>query len=296
MRRAGFVLSALLAAAPAAVAQTPMSPNPTPMNLAPVNTLPGGAAGPGAIVPVAANALPVALQNHLTAWEKKSASTNSYYADCDFVKKNTTTRKETTYTGTLMCMKPNLARMRIDNKADKADYLAYIADGKAVYEYNGREKTVTQYQIPPGGKGGVGDNLLMEFMSGAMTANDVKTRFDLKLEKEEEHYVHIKITPKLERDKQEFDTMLLVLYSAKLADRQWDYLPAVVMMSKNGGQEVETWNFKEPKINHPGIKKEQFAAVMPKKEDGWQFKQVSPAPRTSIPVTPTGVPKLAGTK
>lgn len=296
MRRAGIVLSALFAAAPAAVAQAPMSPNPTPMNLAPVATLPGGAAGPAAAVPVAANALPVALQNHLTAWEKKAASVSSYYADCDFVRKETVRRRETAYAGTLMCMKPNLARMRIDNKADKADYKAYIADGKAVYEYDGKEKVVSQYAIPPGGKGGVGDNLLMEFMSGAMTANDVKARFDLKLEKEEEHYVHIKITPKLDRDKQEFDTMLLVLYGSKLADRQWDYLPAVVMMSKNGGQEVETWNFKDPKINHPGIKKEQFAAVMPKKEDGWQFKQVTPAPRTALPVTPTGVPKVPGTK
>lgn len=261
MRRAGIVFSALLAAGPAAVAQTPIPP---------------AARATSATVPAAA-AIPPALQAHLTGWEKKAAAVTSYYADCEFTKKNTTTRKETAYTGTLMCMKPNLARMRIDNKADKTDYQAYIADGRAVYQYDGREKTVSQYVIPPGGKNNVGDNLLMEFMSGSMTADDVKTRFDLKLEKEEDHYTHIRISPRLDRDKQEFETMLLVLYGPKLADRGWDYLPAVVVMSKNGGQEVEQWTFKEPKINHPGVKKEQFVAVMPDKKDGWQFKQVTPA-------------------
>ncbi len=273
MRRAGIVFSALLVAGPAAVAQTPLPP----------------ARATSATVPAVGVAIPPALQAHLTAWEKKSASVSSYYAECEFVKKDTIRRRDTTYTGTLMCMKPNLARMRIDNKADKTDYLAYIADGKAVYEYNGREKIVSQHVIPPGGKGGVGDNLLMEFMSGSMTADDVKTRFDLKLEKEEDHYTHIKISPKLDRDKQEFDTMLLVLYGAKLADRGWDYLPAVVVMSKNGGQEVEQWTFKEPKINHPGVKKDQFVAIMPDKKDGWQFKQMNAAaPKAgTAPIVPT---------
>jgi TIGR03009 family protein len=290
-------LSTLLAAAPAAVGQAPTppaSPGQTPMNLANPQQLPGNNRAGGAIVPAAANVvIPPALQAHLTAWEKKSAAVTNYYSECDYVRKNTLTRKDTTFTGTMMCMKPNLARMRIDNKADKGDFLSYISDGKSVYEYAGKDKVIRQYAIPPGGKGGAGDNLLMEFMSGGMTADDVKQRFDLKLDKEEDHYVHIKITPRLDRDKQEFDTMLLVLYGAKLADRKWDYLPAVVMMSKNGGQEVEQWTFKEPKINHDGIKKEHFVALMPDKKDGWKLEQMSASPRdprTGLTAAPPGAP------
>lgn len=279
MRRFGLMISGFLAAAPFAAAQQPMG-------LARPDTLPGAGRAGAAIVPVAAVALPPALQAHLTAWEKKSASVGTYYAECDYVRKNVLLRKETTFTGTMMCMKPNLARMRIDNKADKTDFLSYIADGKAVYEYAGKEKVIRQYPIPPGGKGGVGDNLLMEFMSGSMSADDVKTRFDLKLEKEEDFYTHIKIAPKLERDKQEFESMLLVLYSAKLADRKWDYLPAVVVIAKKK-DEIDQWTFKEPKINNEGIKKEHFVAMMPRKEDGWEFKQMGAAPKAGPPAAPT---------
>lgn len=285
MRRFGLSISGFLATASLAAAQTP-----TPMGLARPDQLPGAGRAGAAIVPAAAVALPPGLQAHLTAWEMKSATVGSYYAECEYVRKDLTRRRETTFAGTMMCMKPNLARMRIDNKADKTDFLSYIADGKAVYEYNGKDKVVRQYPIPPGGKGGVGDNLLMEFMSGSMSADDVKTRFDLKLEKEEEYYTHLKIAPKLERDKQEFESMMLVLYSAKLADRKWDYLPAVVIIAKNK-DEIDQWTFKEPKINNEGIKKEHFVATMPRKEDGWEFKQMGAAPRAGAPVVPTAQPK-----
>jgi TIGR03009 family protein len=276
MRRYGYSIFGLVAIVAIATAQTP-----TPMGLARPDQLPGSGRAGAAIVPAAAVALPPALQAHLSAWEKKSSSVGSYYSDCEYVRKNLLVRKETTFTGTMMCMKPNLARMRIDNKADRTDFLSYIADGKAVYEYAGKDKVVRQFTIPPGGKGGVGDNLLMEFMSGSMSADDVKTRFDLKLEKEEEYYTHIKILPKLEKDKQEFESMLLVLYSGKLAERKWDYLPAVVVIQKNR-DEIDQWTFKEPKINNDGIKKEHFVATMPRKEDGWEFKTMN-APVPSQP-------------
>ncbi len=285
MRRTGLIGLSILASALTATAQTPM-----PNGLARPDQLPGGARAGAAIVPAAATVIPPALQAHLSAWEKKSSTVTSYYSECEYVRKNVLLRKETTFTGTMMCMKPNLARMRIDNKADRTDFLSYIADGKSVYEYNGKDKVVRQYLIPPGGKGGVGDNLLMEFMSGSMTAEDVKTRFDLKLEKEEDFYTHIRIAPRLERDKQEFETMLLVLYSAKLADRNWDYLPAVVVIAKNK-DEIDQWTFKEPKINNPGINKGQFVATMPRKEDGWEFKQMNVQPASGTLPAAGGQPR-----
>jgi TIGR03009 family protein len=111
-------------------------------------------------------------------------------------------------------------------------------------------------------------------MSGLMTAADIKQRFDVTLEKEEEFYVHLRILPRLEKDKQEFEKMTLVLYSSKLATRGWDYLPAVVVFSRNDGQEVEQWTFKEPKVNPPGVKKEHFVPEAPPK--GWQVERRSP--------------------
>jgi TIGR03009 family protein len=292
MRRAGLVLSALLATTPAIIAQGPPTapPNGTPMGLANTAQLPGGARGPVAAIPVANATIAPALQAHLNAWESKNKATISLWTECEYVIKQPLFKKESSYTGVVMCMKPNLALMRIDNKIDKTDFKSYISDGQTVHEYIGRDKTINQYRVPPGGKGGVGDNLLMEFMSGMMTAEDVKQRFDIKLDKEDANYVHLRITPRIEKDRKEFDTMLLVLYGPKLADRKWDYLPAVCMMTKNGGEEVETWTFKNPQLNNEGVKKEQFVATIPKREEGWTINQnpggTQGTPKANTPTVP----------
>jgi len=275
MRRACFTLTVLLAAVPAAIAQIPLPPGARP----PISTGVVPVAG-GIPVPAAAP-LPAALEAHLKAWETKSASIVNMYTECELVRKNLLLRKEAAYSGSITCMKPSLALMKIDNKADKADYLGYVCDGTSVYEYSGRDKTVTQHKIPPGGKNNVGDNLLIEFMSGKMTADDVKSRFDIKLVKEEEFYVHLQIGPKQERDKQEFESMLLVLFSDKAKDMA--YLPAVVVMYKNNAQELEQWTFKKPMSNVQGIKQADFSFKAPPKD--WQVKQAGAA-TPSVPPTP----------
>src|SRR5205085_4484367 len=113
--------------------------------------------------------------------------------DCELVKKELLRRTEKKYTGVIMCMKPNLAWLRIESKTNKADWQAYISNGTSVFEYESDKKAVTEHRIPKANPNSVGDNLLIEFMSGAMTAADVMKRFDLELVKEEEFYVHIKV-------------------------------------------------------------------------------------------------------
>ena len=128
MRRAGIVFSALLAAGPAALAQAPLPP---PGRAPPASTMPvaqrrhrPGPASPPDRVGEEGRRRQQLLRRLRVREEEHDHSSS----------------RDTTYAGTLMCMKPNLARMRIDNKADKTDYQAYIADGKAVYQYDGREK------------------------------------------------------------------------------------------------------------------------------------------------------------
>lgn len=297
MRRAGLALSALLAAAPAGFAQTPGSPGnprvPTPGSGQPQGVAPGGlVANPGGGVAPAPDPKLVA---HLNAWQARTQGVSSLDTGVEFTRKNLLLKKESAYSGRIVCMKPNLAWMKITNKepAKSQDFLSYICDGASVYEYNGAAKEVVQHRIPPGGKGGVGDNLLLEFMSGGMTAADIQQRFDLKLLKEEENYVHIQIGPRLPKDKQEFDSALLVLYRSKAAP-QLDYLPAVVVMTKANGQEQEQWTFppQSVKTNDPGIKKEMFAYIPPDPKAGWTVKPAAatvPAdPRVVRPAAPGG--------
>jgi TIGR03009 family protein len=277
MRRAGLVASALFATAPLALSQTPAAP------------MPPGPRPVAAVIPVANTNVAPAVAAHLKAWEAKNKGLGSLYSECEFATKDEVRQRESKYAGSLMCMKPNLAMMRIDNVANKADFKMYVADGQAVHEFLATNKTKTTYKIPPGGKGGVGDNLLMEFMSGSMTADDAIQRFDIKLDKEEDYYVHLKISPRLEKDRNEFDTMILVLYSQKLAERKWDYLPAVCRISKNGGQEIDTWTFKDHKTNLPNITKDKFVA--PALPAGWTVETPNSLAGTRpTNVTPPAIP------
>jgi TIGR03009 family protein len=163
--------------------------------------------------------------------------------------------------------------LRIDNVQKKEDFEAYICDGRYVYGYVGVDKKVMTRAIPPGGKNNVGDNLLLEFMSGAMTAGDVAARFQLALLKEDQHYVYITVTPVLEKDLREFESMILVLYSANV--KGVDYLPAKVQMKHDGGRKIEEWTFKQPMLNPAGIKASDFAYIAPPKD--WTIeKDVAP--------------------
>jgi TIGR03009 family protein len=245
---------------------------PSPGSGQPATAQPGGVpVAPGGVpaMPVAAPknpaqalaALPASLQAHLAAWEKRTAAMETLYTDCEREVKNTLTHKTSSFKGAIRCMKPNLAYLRIDNVQKKEDFQAYICDGRFVYWYNGTDKKMASRPIPPGGKNNVGDNLLLEFMSGAMTAADVAARFQLSLLKEDKHYIYISVVPQQAKDLQEFDSMILVLYSAEV--KGVDYLPAKVQMKHQNGQEVEEWTFKQPMINPQGIKPADFAYIKP---------------------------------
>src|SRR5205807_3800 len=122
-------------------------------------------------------------------------------------------------------------------------------------------------------------NLLLEFMSGAMTAADVALRFNLKLLKEDENYVYIEVQPTLPKDQQEFDALILVLFNGQ--QKGFDYLPAVVRMTKNNNADIDEWTFKKPMANPQGIKKEDFKYIEPPKD--WQKKLADPQPKVSRP-------------
>ena len=88
-----------------------------------------------------------------------AAATNFYCPDVQLVRRNTVQKREKNYTGNVMCLKPNLARMRIEGrpapgqKADPNEYEAYISTGKAVYQYDGLAKEVTEIKLAGGGVG-----------------------------------------------------------------------------------------------------------------------------------------------
>jgi TIGR03009 family protein len=235
-------------------------------------------------------AVDAALFSHLQAWERVMQGTTNFHTECTRTTKDLLDKRETQATGRIICLKPNLAWMRIDQKPapgkqpDPNDYMVWICTGRAVYEYDGKVKQVTEVLLP---NGGVGDNLLLTFMSGSLKTTDILQRFEMKLLKEDANYVYLEIRPREARDRAEFETMTLVLFSPNVAGRpDLAYLPATVVMRKANGQVEEQWTFVEPRVNVMGIKPELFKFTQPPPD--WKVQR-SQAPAAA----PAGQPRIA---
>lgn len=287
MPRAGLTLAAVLAAASLALAQSSSPPPSAPP------------AQPGAGA-AAAQGVDPALKAHLNGWEQVMRGVTNYATKCTLVRKSTHPKREVTLDGEIRCLKPNLALMILDRrpaagqKPDPNDRESYICTGREVYEYDVANKQLTVYRLP---NGGVGENLLLEFMSGALTADDVIRRFDLKhLNPTDPNYVLLEIRPRTGRDQAEFETMVLALYNPGGAGKQYAYLPRTVVIRKNNGQGEEQWDFPPPPVvNSTAIKPEHFQPVQVPKE--WKVEQrvvgAAAAPPPGGPAAQPGQPRIA---
>ncbi len=313
MRSVAVTLAALLAAALAASAQAPAG-GPFPVNLPtvpgaydPANprlATPGGGGVPalpvagGPVVGGPAPALPAApgavvsnpqLVAHLREWEKAMRGTVNFRSDFELTKKDATFGKERAFAGSVLCMKPNLARLRLDEKANKANFEAYICNGRSVFHYDGSSTTLTEHRLDPAAMAG-GDNLMLDFLSG-MKAEDAQSRFDLSLFKEDQFYVYLDIKPKLPKDRQEFEQVRFAIYGPNT--KQLAYMPAQVWLLKPNG-DTEFWKFSNPQTNLPGVDAKLFAGEAPPK--GWTVRQAppmgGPAPAGGAMTPPPG-PRVA---
>jgi TIGR03009 family protein len=284
----GTQLLAQVPATPVGQPLTPVGPQPPAGQTVPFTPaqVPGQPAAGRLPIP-GANELPAmpanvdpALMAHLQGWDKVMQSATNFYAKFNLQRKvSKPFPKVTQYSGSMICLKPNLARMRMDIKpaagqeAGPNDYEAYICSGKAVFHYEGPSQTVTVYPIT----NGVGENLLIEMMSGQLRATDVVRRFDGKILKQDQHYLYLELLPKLPRDKSEFNSMTLVLFQPTLPGV--GYLPRTVVVRKDNGNQEEIWDFPEPATNVQGVKPDAFDYVPPAK--GWKVQQMqTPQPAT----------------
>jgi TIGR03009 family protein len=234
-------------------------------------------------LPAAVAAPDQKLEAHLAGWEKRMQDLGSFRFDLALERNDPAAgifKGKATFTGSVLCMKPNLARLRLDNAADPKDFEAYICNGKSVYAYNGLQKTITEHKLPDPktNPGGGTDNLILDFVSG-MKAKDLKDRFDLTIFKEDADYIYLDIQPRLGKDKQDFKQLRLALYQPKHV--QVAYLPAQIRLVRTNG-ETEEWRLSNPKTEIAGLDRRVF-----EREDvpGFRF-QLAPDQKAAPVVRP----------
>ena len=255
MRFAGFTLSALLVVGGVAQTQPP---------------------GPGA-------APDAKLQAALEGWEKAAGALTNFRYTLTLKRTNPTfPNAPKLYSGSVLCMKPSFARMRLAYDGDKTgnEYEAFICNGKAVYEYNGLAKTITEWKLPDpkANPAGATDNPLLDLLSG-LKVKAARERFDIAFKAEDDTYIYLNVKPKLAKDKVEFLELRLALYTAKAP-----YLPAGVYLVKPSG-DTEEWSFKEPQTNIPKIDEKVFQY---EKLEGFRLQEGKPPAPTGVrPGTPT---------
>ena len=278
MVRAGLML---LLAAPAAVGQAPP---------------PAGGAAPQP----QQRQMDPQLWGHLQAWEGVMKGANNFVSEKGTkVETNELLKSHKTCEATIWCLKPNMARMRLDRlpppgqPADPSDFNTYICNGRSVFEYEGLTRTMTEYPLGP--NGGIGDNLLLEFMSGSITARQAAERFGIEwVNQNDPTYLILELTPLEKKDQAEFEKMTLVLVRPGLAPplNTLAYLPRMAKLMKETNNKSETWDFPAPMLNAAKaggkpISPADFQKVEPGKD--WRVKKNAPQP----PAMPPAGPRVA---
>ncbi|HET6573933.1 MAG TPA: TIGR03009 domain-containing protein [Fimbriiglobus sp.] len=211
-------------------------------------------------------------------WEKVMQGAGNFYCkDVTKVHRNLITKRTTTETGEVLCMKPNMARLRLEKKADPNDSIAYICTGREVYEYDGNAKIVTEYRLAKREVDGnpifnfltrafAAENRVFDPLSGAFKADGVADRFEIKLSRQDRNYVYLELVPRLPRDKGQFQSITLVLYQP--AHRKQAYLPARIRIIGANGDHQDDWLFREPVMNSKNVTPAAFEFVEP--PPGWK--------------------------
>ncbi|MGL6072763.1 MAG: TIGR03009 domain-containing protein [Fimbriiglobus sp.] len=268
--------------------------------LAAQSPLPPGVAPSGPTPAPAVKPIDPVLKQHLDNWEYVMKDSKSFFAKGKktFEKKDKQLIKN--YEFEIMCMTPGRARLRqeaiplADGKKDFDDYTAYIANESVVYEYDGIAKKMTERRIPPGASKGI---LMLDILSGTMTAAQVLERFDISILKQDEFYVYLDLKPKTKEDLEDFELMTLVLFTYRPDLEKKNiyhppYLPRQVVIRGNNGQEITNWDFPKPIKNSDQIKPEYFVkAPVPA---GWATQVVAAPARGQAqnPPIPASLPAV----
>jgi len=263
MRSAGMVLAAVLVAALTVQGQPPGG------------TVPGLPPPPGAA--------DSALDAHLGHWANLMGKATNFSAQFDLTRTDAVFRKDRQYKGSVLCMKPNRARMSIGSITDKSDYEAYICNGKSLFQYEWKLKKITEIPLTPG----AGDSPMLDFLGG-MTAAAAKKRFVItQFNPDDKNYVYFDIKPTLPKDKQEFEWIRLCLYGPNVPAGLTPYLPAQMYMLKPNG-DSEMWKFSKQTLDVAGITEKVFQFEQPK-DQGWSYNKAS-----TPPPLPGGPPMVRG--
>jgi TIGR03009 family protein len=161
-----------------------------------------------------------------------------------------------------------MLEMRPKGKEDKELAEKFICTGTHFYQYRVEAKVIQATRMEGAGQGGP-DNFL-SFLFG-MRAQEVKRRYDLKLEREDQYYYYINVLPRLPEDRGDFERAQVVLHKDT-------FLPRMLWFQQ-GKDTTTTWQI--PAIKG-GIQVNPAAFDAPTAPAGWKLVDVPPQNQSRI--------------
>lgn len=206
-------------------------------------------------IPIAPHPRPK-LDTHLAAWEKAIGSATSIRLDFTLRRHAAggLLEGESKYSGSLLAMRPNHIRFRIDNDAACRDFELYIHNGKSLFAYNGLQKTVTELKQDHWFYERFRQLALLELLC-AKTAKELRSRYDVRLMKEDADYLYLELRPLSGKMVGDFKRLRVALYQPR--HRQFAYLPAQLFMI-HANDETEQWKFSNSVTNIPEMSEKSF--------------------------------------
>ena len=250
----------------------------------------------GAVVPAGGNALPMVQPKptvpdaktiaHLDAWEKSMGNVKEFYAAATRTVTDTLRKSKKTYEAPMWLSKPNYLRVDLklipgDPNAKPQLHEMFVSNGKSFYHYNLAAKERNSASITANANSQL---LLLQLMAG-LTTKDITSRFTVKTMQENDDFVYLGILPVLAEDKENFQSMVLVLCAKRFGERA--YIPRQIIM--DDGKTLDTWDFADPKVNPKGIDIKETFKIIDIPKDWADNKLDGPKPTsrgTSRPTTP----------
>jgi TIGR03009 family protein len=158
----------------------------------------------------------------------------------------------------------NLAMLEMRKEDGKELAEKFICTGTFLYAFVPAQKEIKVYELPKPKPGQVADDNLMALLFG-MRAGEAKTRYDLRLAKEDQYYIYVDIQPRAARDRADFQRARLVLTKDTFLPRQlWFEHPT-------GGE--TTWDI--PRVQN-GAQLDRRLFDSPQEPPGWRKVVVPP--------------------
>lgn len=230
-------------------------------------------AAPPQAAPTQAQLTPI-LQN----WERVMNSINSLTADCKRTQVDKSFETTKVFEGQAKFLKPNMASLKMTNKANPLEFEQYVCSGSELCMYAPQAKVIRIHKLPAPKPGQQQEDNFLSFLMG-MKATEALRRYELSLlpgtPETEKWYYYVRVLPRTPADRADFTQARLVLWKNS-------HLPAQLWFEQPNGNEV-TWDFTKLDTSQQ-LQPQEFQRPMP--PPGWQLVPAD------LPGSPAGGPRV----